>query len=249
MATRLVALRLTRTVSAPLDLGVIALDPGFVLSGTVRSFSGIAQSGSDVDVRLNGVGKILTCNDNTNASGVYAVVVPGGTMRVVFHPPSYTLGLGTLVERNVVVSADRILDATLPACDAIVSYGNGLAGTGGFVPQLSMSGGVPALDNDDFAFELQNGRGGAQAFLMVGFAPASIPSLGGTVLVAPQNAMFASVTLGGGIGVGGAGSLQVPAMLVPDLVGLEFYSQFFVRDPLATQGWAFSNAVAFRVCR
>lgn len=249
IATRLVARRLTATVGAPLDLGLISLDTGFLLSGTVRSFAGIAQAGADLDVGVAGLGKVLTCNDNTNATGGYSVVVPGGTLRVIFHPPSYTLGLGTQVVRNVVVSADRVLDGVLPACDPATNYGTGLAGTGGVVPSLAMAGGVATLDNPNHAFQISGGRGGATGFLMIGFGSASVPVLGGTLLVAPTNAVFAPIALGGAAGQAGAGSLSMPTQIVPDLIGARFYCQAFIRDPLAVQGWSITNATTFEVCR
>ncbi|HEX6883546.1 MAG TPA: hypothetical protein VF530_09205 [Planctomycetota bacterium] len=249
LASRLVAKGLRQTVSATTNLGTITLDPGVLLSGTVRNFAGVAVLNADIDVSASGIGKVLTCNDNSSATGAYAVVVPAGTLRVTFNPPSYDVGLGRDLEKNLVVGADTVLDGVLPACDPATNYGNGLAGTGGLVPRLRMSPGVPSLGNKDIGFRLRNARGGSTGFLIVGFAPASNPVLGGTVLVSPQNAFIVPIALGGASGVAGEGTLDIPPQFSPALIGIDFFAQFFVHDPLAAQGWSFSNGVTFRVCR
>lgn len=249
LASRLVAKGLRQTVSAATNLGTITLDPGVLLSGVVRDFAGVAVANADIDVNVNGVGKVLTCNDNTSATGAYTVVVPTGTLRVYFNPPSYAVGLGRDLEKNFVVSGDTVLDGVLPACDPATNYGNGLAGTGGIVPRLRMGPGVPSLGNKDFHFMLTNARGGSTGFLIVGFAPASNPILGGTVLVSPQNAFIVPIALGGTPGAAGAGTLDMDAQLSPALIGVNFFAQFFVRDSLAVQGWSFSNGVFFSACR
>jgi hypothetical protein len=251
-ASRLVGKVLrNQVVSTSLALGTIALAPGFVLSGTIRSFSGTLQAGADVDVRSAGA-SVLTCSDNSNASGAYAVIVPAGTLKVTLHPPSFTLSLGSDVHKNVLVSADLTLDGTLPFCAPAANYGAGLAGTGGVVPHLAVSGGTPVAGNDAFAYELQSGRGGAQAYLMISLAPHSQALLGGTLLVLPGPccSAFYPVTLGGAAGAAGAGNLRFPLPFPIDLAaGVNLYAQFFVQDPAAPQGWAFSDAVQFRVCR
>jgi len=249
LALRLVAKSLRQTVSASTNLGTITLDPGVLLSGIVRNFAGVAVAGADIDVHLNGSGKVLTCNDNTSATGAYTVVVPSGTLRVFFNPPSYDVGLGRDLEKNFVVGGDTVLDGVLPACDPATNYGAGLAGTGGIVPRLRMGPGVPSLGNKDFRFQLTNARGGTTGFLIVGFAPASSPTLGGTLLVSPQNAFIVPIALGGTPGAAGAGILDVDAQLSPSLIGVNFFSQFFARDPLAVQGWSFSNGVSFSATR
>ena len=248
-ATHLVALSLNRTVSGALNLGNVALEPGFVMTGTIRNSSGVAQVNADVDVRLQGFGKLVTCGDNTNASGVYSVIVPAGVLKVIFHPANYNLGLGSKVVNPVAVSANLTLDAVLPNCASPVNYGVGLAGAGGIVPHLTTSGGVPAVDNPNFAFELQSGRGGANAFLTVGVAQAAIPVLGGTLLVSPSTSVRLATTLGGTPGVAGAGSRHFPIPVLASLVGVELFAQYFAQDPAAPQGWSFSEGVRFRVCR
>jgi hypothetical protein len=246
-AFHLVGLSLPRTVSSTLNLGTVGLQPGFVLSGTIRSSAGVPQVNADVDVRFQGGNKIVTCNDNSNGSGVYSVIVPSGTLKILFHPASNTLGLGSSVEKNVLVSGNLALDGTLPIVPPPTNYGAGLAGTGGIVPHLTVSGGVASVYNGNFAFELQNGRGGANGFLMLGLAQASTPILGGTLLVAPNSSFRIPVVLGGTAGAAGAGSKHFPTPILSALVGIEIFGQFFVSDPAASQGWAFSDGLRFRV--
>lgn len=242
-----------RAISSDQDLGILSLEPGFVLSGTIRSFSGLAQANADVDVEIQTPrAKVTTCSDNSNASGLYSIVVPAGNLRVTFRPPGFNLGLGSDVRSNVLVSADTLLDGSLPFCAAPVNYGAGLAGTGGFVPHLSSSGGVPANGNPAFAFELSGGRGGAFAALILSLQQRSLPSLGGTLLVSVSPAVSVRVltTLGGTPGVAGAGSARVTPLLPIGLAaGFDLFAQFAVRDPLAPQGWALSDGLRFRVCQ
>lgn len=240
-----------RLVTTDQDLGIIALDPGFVLSGTIRSSAGLVQANSDVDVSMATGAKVHTCGDNSNASGVYSIIVPAGNLEVSFHPPSYNMGLGSDV-RTILVSADATLDGSLPFCAAPANYGTGLAGTGGFVPHLASSGGVPAAGNSAFAYELSGGLGGAKAGLILSLEPRSLPALGGTLLVAASPAISTMImtTLGGTPGVGGAGSARVTLPFsIGLLTGFDFYAQFAVRDPLAPQGWALSDGLQFHVCQ
>jgi len=250
-ALRLVGARIPRRgISADQDLGVISLAPGFVLSGTIRSFAGAVQANADVDVKLASGGKVNTCNDNTNASGFYSILVPAGDLRVSFHPPSFNLGLSSDL-RSVLVSADTTLDGSLPFCAAPVNYGTGLTGTGGIVPHLSSSGGVPADGNSAFAYELSGGRGGAAAILIISLEQRSIPTAGGTLLVnpAPSVAFRIPVTLGGTPGVAGAGSARVELPVSIGLaVGHDVFAQFAVSDPQTPQGEALSEGLRYHVC-
>ncbi len=253
-ANRLVGATIPRRIiSADTDLGIIALEPGFVLTGTIRSFSGLTQANADVDVAIQATGaKVNTCNDNSNAAGVYSIVVPAGNLKVSYHPSRFDLGLGSDVRSNILVSGNTTLDGSLPACAAPVNYGTGLAGTGGFVPHLSFSGGAPASGNSAFAYELTGGRGGAIATLLISLQSRSIPAFGGTLLVGTNRATSVRVmtTLGGAQGVGGAGNARVPLLYPLSLaVGLDVYAQFAVSDPLAPQGWALSEGLRYRVCR
>ena len=69
------------------SLGLVPLDPGVILSGSVRGPTGLAVAGADIDVITANGHKIYTPNDNTSATGAFSVVVPtGGTYSVQVDP-------------------------------------------------------------------------------------------------------------------------------------------------------------------
>lgn len=74
-------------IDYPRNLGLVTLNPGVSLSGSVVGPSG-AVAGADIDV-LDALGhKLYTNNDNTGATGFFSVIVPtGGTYTVVVDPP------------------------------------------------------------------------------------------------------------------------------------------------------------------
>jgi len=240
-----------RAISANTSLGVIALESGVLMSGIVRSSSGVIQVNADVDVRKNGI-SVTLCDDNTSATGGYVVVVPTGTLKVSFQPPSFNLGLASDIHKNVLVGSDLVLDGSLPVCNLPNNYGTGLAGTGGFVPHLTSSGGVPAVGNTAFALDITGGRGGASAFVMISGAQNAQPAFGGTLLVNGNPCCSASfpVALGGALGVGGAGSAHFALPFDISLIaGFTVYAQAFVSDSGAPQGWAMSEGLRIQVCR
>lgn len=249
-ATHLAGKRLANhVVSASHSVGTLTLDDGVVMSGTVKSFDNVAQLNADVDVFDQAGTLIPTANDNTSASGAYQVIVPFGTLKIIFRPPSYA-ALISDVHAGVLVSANFTLNGTLPAWAGANNYGAGMAGTGGFVPHVTVSGGTSRTGNPDFAFELQNGRGGALAVVEISTSSISAPFLGGTLLVkiGHANAVSVITTLGGAAGVGGAGSKHLLSPFPLGLSeGLDLYTQFAVRDPATTRGWCLSDAVHFKV--
>lgn len=120
-------------------------------------------------------------------------------------------------------------------------YGTGLAGSGGFVPDLAGNG-CPRI-GQSYSIDLARGLGGGIAILGAGQVPWQVSALGGTIWTAP---ILLTVTLGlaGGAGVAGAGTFQAPLSLPsPSLVGVRVCFQAVVLDPGAAQSFAFSNAV------
>jgi len=67
----------------------ITLPPGVLLSGTVRhAITNVALADVDIDVDNYYTGaRVATPNDNTNAAGVFSVVVPVGTFNITLDPP------------------------------------------------------------------------------------------------------------------------------------------------------------------
>lgn len=238
-------------VNANTTVPTVALDAGALVSGIVKSFDNVIQVNADVDVYRQATGEIVpSFADNTSATGAYAVVVPIGTVEIAFRPPSYTVPLASDVRSNQVVTADTTINAFLPACAAANHYGAGLAGTGGFVPNLATSGGTNRVGNPNFAIAVSNGRGGATAVLVISGQSRSIPLLGGTLLVNTNPALSVKIplVLNGTSGVGGAGFKSVPAQLPTSLANLDAYCQIAVRDLNAPQGWAFSDGLHFDIC-
>lgn len=238
-------------VAADVNLGLTALQAGQVLQGTVNSSGGLL-AGVDIDVRdPNTLVKITTCGDNTNGSGQYAVIVPIGTWNVDFTPP-YALPYGSTTQASVAVGGTTTVNATVPDCAFHTAYGTGKAGSGGFVPLLSSSGGAPRLGNPNYKVELSKGLAGATAPLLLSFGQANVPYKGGTILVDLSGGFFLFyLPMLGPAGVPGAGGLSIPAAVPnePLLVGATLYAQFFVLDSGAgPAGLAFSNGMAVTYC-
>jgi YVTN family beta-propeller protein len=114
------------------------------------------------------------------------------------------------------------------------SYGVGLAGSGGFVPNLAGSG-TPS-PGETVALVVTQGLGGSPGVFVVGLNRISLPIFGGTLLVDPV--FTVTHTLGGSIGVPGAGGISVPIVLPPGsgLIGTRIVFQGVYFDPGAVQG-------------
>ena len=126
-------------------------------------------------------------------------------------------------------------------------YGPSLAGSGGFVPALAASGCAKVGGTVNLA--VTDGLGGAVGALFFGTSgPASIPALGGKLLVAPP-IKWVKVTLGGAAGTAGAGSLSVPINIPPDpaFSGLMLNLQFMFLDPGALFGVSQTNGVQITI--
>ncbi|TAJ11278.1 MAG: hypothetical protein EPO68_14655 [Planctomycetota bacterium] len=120
-------------------------------------------------------------------------------------------------------------------------YGVGLAGKGAFVPILTLSG-CPDL-NKPIAVIATQVVGAAPGILALASTPASIPLLGGTLLVSPSAAML-SVFAAGPAGVAGAGQFTLPFTATdPSLVGAAVYLQAGFVDSQAIQGVSLSNGL------
>lgn len=136
-------------VAADEDIGQVVLATGVVLSGTIRDHLGLPVQGADVDVRSTFTGAaVVVCNDNSNAAGAYAVIVPNGTFDVTFSPPVGICASGLLPDVNpgVVVSGNTVQDGVLP--ELPISCGPSKPGSGSAPP--TGSGTAPA-EADFFA--------------------------------------------------------------------------------------------------
>ena len=129
---------------------------------------------------------------------------------------------------------------------SITKYGSGLAGSGGFVPDLRgilspTIGGVVGLEH---RFAL----GGTWGFTLFGIAPAAIPVWGGTLLV-DWNQPFGLLPLSFNGSGAGAGESVVFDQLPndPTLLGSIFFLQDLVVDPGAPKKVALSNGIEFTI--
>lgn len=103
---RLAPRRFELVLSANSDLGDIVLQPGFLVSATVRRANLTPVPGVDVDVRRSATGEgVHTPGDDTDAMGFVDVVLAAGTYDVQFCPALAT-SLVSAVMRNVTVNAD-----------------------------------------------------------------------------------------------------------------------------------------------
>jgi len=237
-------------VSSDLDLGLFQLAPGAVLSGTVRNASGQPVAGVDIDVERSAtLAEVVVCSDSTDAAGQYAVIVPFTTIDVMF-TPDFSQALGSASVKNVLITGARTLNATLPNCPFATNYGAGLAGTGGTVPHITTSGGAPSVANPDWRIEMQNGRGGAFAILILSTGSAALPFRGGTILVNISVGQHFNqfVTLSGTPGAAGAGSYTFDPGPLTGASGFTGFAQFAVQDPGAVQGWAMSEGLQMTFC-
>lgn len=101
-------------LTGDLSTGVLFLEAGVQLSGTVVDCVGVPVQGADIDVRdsFTTIGVSL-CNDNTDSSGNYAVVVPTGVFDILF--TSNELGT-TSQNSDVPVGASTVSNGILPCC-------------------------------------------------------------------------------------------------------------------------------------
>jgi 5-hydroxyisourate hydrolase-like protein (transthyretin family) len=119
------------SVTGSASLGTLVLAAGVELHGTVLNANGQPEKGIDVDVlHATSGAEIPTCNDNTDASGAYSVVVPVGTYDVRFQRSASGGLVGIDLHDNVIVSGTTLLDGQLPAHAGANSYGGPIGDAG-----------------------------------------------------------------------------------------------------------------------
>lgn len=126
----------------------------------------------------------------------------------------------------------------------LFDYGNGCAGSGGFVPEL-LTHGLPS-SGSLMTYVIENGLGRAPTWLYFGLARASIPLGGGCDLFLGSimdNSVFFFLN-GSGPGNGTVAlPVQVPVGSAPGT----FYVQAFSFDPGASPGFTVTNAIQVSV--
>ena len=121
----------------------------------------------------------------------------------------------------------------------MVGYGNGTAGSGARIPQIT-SGGCFAR-NQAVTIDVSNGLASTAGLLLAGIQQANLPILGATILVNPTFVVNHSLTT--------AGTFSLP-LTIPDntyLLNTDFYFQAAYADPGASQGLSATNGIRLQV--
>lgn len=241
-------------VNADTNIGVLEMEAGVVLSGTVRAFDGATVAGADVDADRSDGTPIHLCADNSDQFGNYSVIVPSDVLSLEFDPPGFALPLGTQDVSGVNVVGNTVFNASLPACPFGTSVGTGTPGTGAMVPSLDPFGGAPRAGNTAYGLELSAGVGGGAGFLSL-----SLPPKFSSRSAFPNGQLFGVVTsptvlspktkpLTGVAGVAGAGTAKFPMPVDSSMIGTSIVARAYVLDPVAAGGLASTNAVLVKFC-
>jgi len=170
-ADRLAALTQSNVpISGDTNVGIVMLQDGVRLFGTIRDANGDPVRGADVDLARSSNGSPVTlCTDDTDGQGNYSVIVPTGTFDIVFGRPQYPIS-GTDLHPGVVVSGDMRVDGVLENCPCTTLPFAGPVPTAGTLQRSRAegAGSFPRLRPDGGALELTGGVPGGTAVLFVG---------------------------------------------------------------------------------
>lgn len=197
--------------------------------GSAETFAfDISKMAHPNDLRISRSGGLLTTSRQSNLLRIDAL----GNLTVEFQDMSFGE-----------IDGVAVLEDATPCSGTFVSYGTGLAGSGGFTPKLrALYSPCPGMP---IALEFRDFKGGAPCVLCIGLSAGAIPMLGGTLLVDP-NPLFIVVpfTLPGT--ASGEGDLVLPFTVTndPGVVGAKFYFQAIAGDAGAVFGASFSNGLA-----
>lgn len=126
-------------------------------------------------------------------------------------------------------------------------YGEGLAGSGGFVPSLSnQAQDLPVISTGPLNLEVSEALGGSTGLFFTSLGPQSIPYAGGTVWIDPSMlALIIPMILsnpGGGPGAG-EWALNTTVPDIPELNLLPLFFQGVIMDPGAPKNVALTNGL------
>ena len=124
---------------------------------------------------------------------------------------------------------------------SVTAYGTGLAGTSGNVPLItSPPGSLPTVGSANFSADVENGLPNANAILVVGIAPDSIPYAGGEILVAVSGF---SALVPHTLNATGEASQRFFIPGNPFFAGVHLYCQYVIDDPGAALGKSMTGAL------
>ncbi len=154
-----------------------------------------------------------------------------------------TVAVGAIYEdKTLANNSGAAYVYTLP-CGAITHYGAGCAGTGGFVPDLSLTG--CATVGQKLTMEITEGPGGAPVVLLLGAEQTSQTIGGGcTLLVLPLLQLPGIFLDGGGAG---DGSVTLLTTLGSMTSGITTTIQAAIADAGSPLGFTLTNAVQLDV--
>ncbi|MBM4014121.1 MAG: choice-of-anchor B family protein [Planctomycetes bacterium] len=140
---------------------------------------------------------------------------------------------------------------SVSTCRDTESYGNGYAGSGGFVPTLTLVG-DPQIGGPPVSLVGADLLGGASGVVLFGFVRAQTPFKTITLWVdlAPP-ALVLPIVASGSSGVAGAGSFTLTDSIPddPTIVGIEIDTQVVMFDRGAPGRLAASAGLAFWICQ
>ncbi len=219
---------------------IVSYDP---LTGAHAPFAKFQQANMDGGVWSDRTGTAVTVVDGNAAPPV------DGLRKFAYAPGVASYGAGIPLTWTEPSSGGwgpgtRLWEVDLagPACDGLLlKYGAGLAGAGGYVPDLGIIG-CPDIGSP-FTLAINGAVGGASGLLFVGLSQAALPFKGGIFHVGTV-ALQVPITLGGAPGAWNSGSLALPALLSdPVLTGVNLYLQAGFVDGDAVQDVSLTNGL------
>jgi len=181
----------------------------------------------------------LTVNDPAEGLKIIGTGIgTGAPQSVVITDPVNDAGIMT-----VVVTKPNHLRYTakvyIPEEGAFQQYGTGLAGSGGYVPDLNGSG--EPISGGEFTIDLTQGLGGTGGIIYAGLSQSNLPFLGGHLLVYPIDLSIPIVLDGSGPG-DGAFSFETSTKVS----GVTIYLQVLLADGAAQQNVSMSNGLEIK---
>jgi len=195
---------------------------------------------------VDGDGLTDLCVDEVGKFGVLRRNGPGITYDPLevysIVPPTHLVDLDQDGDLDA-FGEQRVLSPRLSAPDAGYrrQYGTGSAGTGGWRPQISVTGTV--REGTTPSIRMQKGIGGSVGFLIVGLSEANTPSLvlPGVLDYIGSIQIIAGFGLSGTLGQAGVGEVEVPLTVPPGAFGTNWFLEFVVYDPGLPGQFSYTN--------
>jgi hypothetical protein len=221
-------------------LDVDAVERGFLLAGLRGSYS--PPAGSSVIVRVDQDGIVVDSCPLFSATSYTSQSTSKSNWTVA---PTLIMIADAGQTTTSTPSSLSLIETELYAdeCQAdFQEYGLGVAGSGGWVPQLSGQAGwcrgrVPRV-------QISQGLGSAGGLLFAGTIASSLPFFSGTLYVDPLGASLFPIRLHGAAGVPGNGSLDIPILEgLHAMIGQSIYLQVFFHDSQAPAQVSMTNGL------